>query len=447
MTQIVRAQRGGTAAILGLMIASASLLSCNKAATLTGPTVQPPSGQTAATVPLVVGMSTPRGWSNISVSVDGRTIGTITSPVAETTCDPIAGRQLVVSVTPGAHQVTAQSDGGLHWSESTTVPALAANQCWTVTLTCTAVDCGSQPSPPTPSQSYTLSGTVTDGTSGGILPNITIAVADGPNAGKSTRSDGGGAYTLSGLSAGTFTVSVSATSYQTITRQVTLGGSLRVDFVLPRSSPPPPVTPPPPAPPSAGTGNLSFASDANHGWSSIDVIVDGRSIGSLTAFVDPSAGASCAAGTARVTVPVSAGSSHNWSARSNTGATWSGTASVNAGGCSETRLHCTNRDCTPAAPSSPLPPVQSVGRSSNGAVSLTLRNDSRYTLQISLSGSSSKSVTLSPGAQQTLDLAQGGTFNENASAVNVPAGVTIKPLSGTVALAPGNAYLQTFDVS
>jgi hypothetical protein len=89
-----------------------------------------------------------------------------------------------------------------------------------------------------------LSGTVTDGTSGGILPNVTINVADGPSAGKSTTSDRAGNYSIADMLPGTMTVVATAVSYQTTQNRVTLSGDTRVDFVLARVSPavPPPAT-------------------------------------------------------------------------------------------------------------------------------------------------------------------------------------------------------------
>src|SRR5207245_1527870 len=100
---------------------------------------------------------------------------------------------------------------------------------------------------------YTISGRVTDGTSGGILPNINIQISTGVNAGRSAKTDSTGQYVLSGITAGTMTLSASAVSYETVDRTVTLTADTRVDFVLPRVAPTP--TPAPaPAPPIFGTG-------------------------------------------------------------------------------------------------------------------------------------------------------------------------------------------------
>jgi hypothetical protein len=84
----------------------------------------------------------------------------------------------------------------------------------------------------------TLTGTLTDGTSHGILPDITIQIVSGANAGRSTITDGGGNYAMSGLSAGTFTLSVFAVSYLTTTQSVALSGNTRVDLILQRAPAP-----------------------------------------------------------------------------------------------------------------------------------------------------------------------------------------------------------------
>src|SRR5258705_1793467 len=63
---------------------------------------------------------------------------------------------------------------------------------------------------------YTLSGTVTDGTSGGILPNIDIQVTDNAGSSKSTLTGSAGTYSIAGLVAGPVTLTASAVSYQTM---------------------------------------------------------------------------------------------------------------------------------------------------------------------------------------------------------------------------------------
>ena len=82
---------------------------------------------------------------------------------------------------------------------------------------------------------FSLSGTITDGFSGGILPNIYVQVTAGTNHGRYTRSDAAGNFRLDGLSAGTFTLTISAVTYVTTDESMTLSADTRLDVVLPRA--------------------------------------------------------------------------------------------------------------------------------------------------------------------------------------------------------------------
>jgi hypothetical protein len=84
---------------------------------------------------------------------------------------------------------------------------------------------------------FSLSGLITDGTSGGVLPGINIRVTSGTNAGASTKTDGAGMYAIGSLAPGAMTVSASAVSYETVEKAVTVSGNTRLDFVLPRTPP------------------------------------------------------------------------------------------------------------------------------------------------------------------------------------------------------------------
>lgn len=81
---------------------------------------------------------------------------------------------------------------------------------------------------------YTITGTVTDGTSHGVLPNITILSFDSADVTKTTLTDGNGNYSIAGVASGVVAVTASAISYQTTTQSVTLNGNTRVDITLPR---------------------------------------------------------------------------------------------------------------------------------------------------------------------------------------------------------------------
>jgi hypothetical protein len=158
--------------------------------------------------------------------------------------------------------VTAVSNGSV--SITATFQALQGTRAVTVTL---------------PSN-FTLSGTLTDGTSHGILPGITIQITAGTNVGRSAVTDGSGNYMMSGLSAGTFTLSVSAVAYYTTTQQVTLSSNTQVNLVLQRT----PAPPPGPTPPPSGTAPLEITIDPATCFGKVfdaTVDVDGTYVGGL----------------------------------------------------------------------------------------------------------------------------------------------------------------------
>jgi len=90
------------------------------------------------------------------------------------------------------------------------------------------------PAPITPTTS-TLSGLLTDGFSGGILPGIEVRIMSGTNQGQDVKTDATGHYALTGVSNGTFTVQFSAVSYVTQTVTVTVAGDTTLNVVLQRT--------------------------------------------------------------------------------------------------------------------------------------------------------------------------------------------------------------------
>jgi hypothetical protein len=92
---------------------------------------------------------------------------------------------------------------------------------------------------------FTIAGTITDGTSGGILPQIEVSAA-----GQAVRSDGAGHYQLNGVPSGTVTVQFAAASYVTQIKTLTLTDNSVLDVILQRF-----VAPPPPPAPVPGNGD------------------------------------------------------------------------------------------------------------------------------------------------------------------------------------------------
>lgn len=80
---------------------------------------------------------------------------------------------------------------------------------------------------------YTLSGRVTTiAPTLAAIPNATVAITDGPNVARSATTDGNGAYTLTGLQPGGFSVTASAVGYDSSSQGVTLAGNQTLDFQL-----------------------------------------------------------------------------------------------------------------------------------------------------------------------------------------------------------------------
>ena len=108
----------------------------------------------------------------------------------------------------------------------------------------------------------TVSGSVTDATSRGVLPNILIAVSSGPSAGLSTRSDAAGKFTLGGVSTESTSLQASATSYLTSNWTVPTGNDVVLNVVMTRTSgSPQPAVPNPPRAPTSPAGGTLIAFD------------------------------------------------------------------------------------------------------------------------------------------------------------------------------------------
>ena len=102
-----------------------------------------------------------------------------------------------------------------------------------------ATACGgspSSPTTPTPTPTptpttWTLSGHVTS-TAGGPISGARVAIQDGPNANRSTTTDGSGAYSLASLTPSGFTVSFSATNYNGVSLPANLVSNVTLDAQL-----------------------------------------------------------------------------------------------------------------------------------------------------------------------------------------------------------------------
>lgn len=114
--------------------------------------------------------------------------------------------------------------------------------------------------PPAPI-TFTISGTVTDATSGGRLSNAVVNLS-----GRETiPTDAAGAYAFANVSGGPVTLTAAATGYQTASKPATVSSATQVDFALARATaapapapvPSPSPSPSPPPRPRRRQGRIS----------------------------------------------------------------------------------------------------------------------------------------------------------------------------------------------
>src|SRR5205085_173664 len=87
---------------------------------------------------------------------------------------------------------------------------------------------------PTPS-TFTLAGTVTESapTTSTAIAGATVTIADGPNAGRTAVTDGGGNFSFSALQVAGFTVTATAAGYTPLSIGVSLTSNQTIRFALP----------------------------------------------------------------------------------------------------------------------------------------------------------------------------------------------------------------------
>jgi hypothetical protein len=98
---------------------------------------------------------------------------------------------------------------------------------------------------------FTIAGTITDGTSGGILPQIEVSAG-----GQAIRSDSAGHYQLTSVGTGVVTVQFAAAGYFTQAKTLTLTENSVLDVVLQRVA----AAPPAPAPVSGNGDQIDMHS-------------------------------------------------------------------------------------------------------------------------------------------------------------------------------------------
>ena len=79
---------------------------------------------------------------------------------------------------------------------------------------------------------FQLTGTINEKGTTRPVTNATVAVVDGPDAGRTTVTDGSGVYTLTSVTSGSFNLRATRNGYETQTIPVTLAADMRLDFAL-----------------------------------------------------------------------------------------------------------------------------------------------------------------------------------------------------------------------
>ena len=121
---------------------------------------------------------------------------------------------------------------------------------------------------------YTITGTVTDSTSNGVLPGILVKITGGSSAnfGKEATTNASGQYSIPGVVAERIVLEASAGGYQTASASPTITGNSSIDFVLNRLS--------------GGSGTIIFQIDAatcgvTPSSPIVDAFIDGLNVATI----------------------------------------------------------------------------------------------------------------------------------------------------------------------
>ena len=196
---------------------------------------------------------------------------------------------------------------------------------------------------------------------------------------------------------------------------------------------------------STQTGTFAIYTSASKGWSSIQVSVDGLSIGTLTAYIPGGVISSCTPSNAVLVTTLSSGN-HSFTATSNTGVKWSGTVTVASGVCNEEQLTCTNDDCSSGGSSGtvnlPAPVFYCMSNGTNSSV-VIITNSSSYTLRFDFTGAGATSFTVGPNSSSPRYMFTAGQYQETVSA---PGASNVRGSQGPVTVNSRSDCTQTWVV-
>lgn len=236
---------------------------CNKDTT---PVTPGPTSTTFTVAGRVTDATTTAGIAGASVRITG---GTGTNFGKNTTTDA-SGNYSITGVTAERIIMEATATGYQVGSAS---PTISANTTQNFALT---------PNPaPTPS-TFTISGTVTDATSGGVLPNISVRITGGtsPNFGKNATTNAAGQYSITDVTPERIVLEASAPAggYTVASASPTITANTTVNFTMTRLT--------------ATTGTIVFKIDQpSCGTTSsspiIDAYIDGVNVATVYNQITP----------------------------------------------------------------------------------------------------------------------------------------------------------------
>lgn len=142
------------------------------------------------------------------------------------------GRRAFLGTLSRGAAVGATAVVGDSCKSTPTTPTAAATTSTTTTSTTTST---TSVSTTTAAPTATLAGVVTD-QRGGAVPNARVFVVDGPNANKSSTTDGNGYYSIPALVFGSFTLRTTLNGFFLGDRPVTIGRDTRLDFAVTTTS-------------------------------------------------------------------------------------------------------------------------------------------------------------------------------------------------------------------
>ena len=190
-------------------------------------------GSSSATAPSPV-VSTPSAPAVTSIAVSGSS--------------PLVGATTHFSATATLSDATTQSLTNLaSWSSSNSrvatvsasgeVTGVAAGDA-DITATYQTISGKARVTIARPAPStFTISGTLKDGTSGAVMPRVLIEAVDRTGTTRSMKSDDSGGYAFSGVVPGAVTLAIATNGYEPLTQTVNVSADTRVDLALKRLAP------------------------------------------------------------------------------------------------------------------------------------------------------------------------------------------------------------------